>query len=67
MKIYFILFVQFVHTFAQKNDVPFVFIEDGALIGSYRQTLEGKPYAAFEGIPYAAPPLEDLRFMVSDL
>ena len=41
-------------------------IDDGAGIGSLKQTVnKAKNYCSFLGIPYAQPPIEDLRFEVS--
>ncbi|KAJ9583744.1 hypothetical protein L9F63_021907 [Diploptera punctata] len=37
-------------------------ITQGGLIGSTWQTLHGKDFCSYQGIPYAAPPVEDLRF-----
>ncbi|KAF2904194.1 hypothetical protein ILUMI_01986 [Ignelater luminosus] len=46
------------------------FGEDGPLLetllgkvkGHYKQSYGGRRFAAFEGIPYAKPPIDDLRF-----
>merc|ERR1711872_350284 len=35
---------------------------DGPVIGSIRQSNDGLPFASFEGIPFASPPVGDLRF-----
>lgn len=36
----------------------------GSLIGSYMETTNGNKIKAFRGIPYAEPPVGDLRFKV---
>ncbi|CAH2011924.1 unnamed protein product [Acanthoscelides obtectus] len=42
--------------------VPKASIPQGALEGSYKRSYFGRTFSAFEGIPYAKPPVEDLRF-----
>ncbi|XP_077284724.1 juvenile hormone esterase-like [Arctopsyche grandis] len=39
-----------------------VTIKQGGLRGTLETSSEGKTYASFKGIPYAKPPLGDLRF-----
>lgn len=39
-------------------------VKQGTVIGKQNQLLNGQPYYAFKGIPYAVPPLGDLRFKV---
>lgn len=36
----------------------------GSLSGSYFTSRSGRPFVAFRGIPYAKPPVDDLRFKV---
>nr|CAH7761876.1 unnamed protein product [Callosobruchus chinensis] len=42
--------------------LPEVSIPQGALRGSYRYSYHSRKFSAFEGIPYAKPPVGDLRF-----
>lgn len=37
-------------------------IDDGKIIGRYMTSISGRTIRAFLGIPYAAPPIGDLRF-----
>jgi len=44
---------------------PQAFPKSGAVEGIVMQTIKGRSMAAFMGIPYALPPVDDLRFRVS--
>lgn len=44
---------------------PIVNIKNGTLEGSLMKSRKGREFAAFRGIPYALPPLGELRFEVS--
>lgn len=44
---------------------PTVTIEQGTLIGTTRIDHNGNTFYSFQGIPYAKPPIEELRFKVS--
>lgn len=47
-------------------DMIEVDIESGRIRGKRSSTLfQEKPYYSFRGIPYAQPPIKDLRFKVS--
>lgn len=37
----------------------------GILVGRYMTTHSGKGVRAFRGVPYAQPPVDDLRFKVN--
>lgn len=44
---------------------PLINIPTGAIRGTYKKSEGGRVYAAFEGIPYARPPVGKYRFRVS--
>ncbi|XP_074041267.1 juvenile hormone esterase isoform X2 [Leptinotarsa decemlineata] len=47
----------------QSEGDPIVTIEDGKIRGRHDETVDlKKPYITFQGIPYAKPPLGNLRF-----
>ncbi|XP_047122180.1 venom carboxylesterase-6-like [Schistocerca piceifrons] len=48
--------------FSTKGDDVFVTVENGGLRGVVATSLNGALYNQFRGIPYATPPLGDLRF-----
>ncbi|XP_058803728.1 esterase FE4-like [Phymastichus coffea] len=41
---------------------PVVEIQDGQIRGVIKKTVDGREYCAFLGVPYAKPPIGDLRF-----
>lgn len=44
------------------GDVPTVVTPNGVVKGQIKQSYKGRDYMAFEGIPYAKPPVGELRF-----
>lgn len=44
---------------------PRVCIEDGCLRGTFMKGYQAGPFEAFMGIPFAKPPVGQLRFAVS--
>lgn len=63
-----LIFLQAVTSNKDLQDVlydPSVEIPDGQIIGTYGETVNGTKYVAFKGIPYAQPPIGNLRFAVS--
>lgn len=45
-----------------------VVIKQGTLKGLHYQThVSKKPYVSFLGVPYAKPPVKELRFKVSNV
>jgi hypothetical protein len=47
------------------TEFPTVAVQQGTLQGTNYKTVWDKEYLAFLGIPYAKPPVGDLRFRVS--
>lgn len=45
--------------------IPRVKTPSGSLKGYYKLSQNGRRYEAYEGIPYALPPVGKLRFKVS--
>lgn len=46
---------------------PVVEVKQGKLQGTIRKSvLTGNEYYSFQGIPFAKPPIKDLRFQVSE-
>ncbi len=44
---------------------PYVTLPQGTLMGSVMKSAKGREFQAFQCIPYAKPPIDDLRFKVS--
>jgi hypothetical protein len=51
----------------KETDKPIVRTRLGKLRGQVDVSVSGRSYASFLGIPYAKPPLDDLRFAVITL
>lgn len=49
----------------EEGDVPIVMTSVGKVSGIREKTTEGKTFFSYYGIPYAKPPVGDLRFKVS--
>lgn len=47
------------------DDRPTVQTPLGTIVGSYEKSYEGNTYASYLGIPFAKPPVGNLRFAVS--
>nr|AVM18971.1 odorant degrading protein 1 [Holotrichia parallela] len=54
------IYSSFSGTLANENLI--VSLSDGLVQGSYRESYDGRKFIAFEGIPYARPPIGNLRF-----
>lgn len=46
------------------SEEPVVTVKNGTLVGTIMKARKGREYAGFRGIPYALPPLGELRFKV---
>lgn len=60
----FHIFILCVHIFGFNCEDLQVEIPQGKLVGATRTNLDGGTYYSFQSIPYAKPPLGDLRFKV---
>lgn len=49
---------------ASPHSAPTVHVHQGTLTGTYLTSRYGRTFAAFQGIPYAQPPIGNLRFKV---
>ncbi|KAL3274199.1 hypothetical protein HHI36_015615, partial [Cryptolaemus montrouzieri] len=62
MEIVFCYFILIFSVFATCQEVPRVDIPLGKIEGFLEKTINGKIFHAFEGIPYASPPIGKHRF-----
>lgn len=63
-QIFFLCLIVTVHTDMAKQ-APVVKTLTAELVGYYKESHNGRLYGAFEGVPYALPPVKSLRFLVS--
>lgn len=63
MKLLTFIFLELITTIVVISN-PVVQIKNGTLEGIFMESRKGRKIAAFMGIPYAVPPLGDLRFEV---
>jgi hypothetical protein len=47
------------------GDAPQVTVKQGTLQGHYLTSRNGRRFVGFQGVPYAKPPLGEMRFRVS--
>jgi Carboxylesterase type B len=47
------------------DNIPQVTVAQGALRGHYLTSRKGRQIVGFQGVPYAKPPLREMRFRVS--
>ncbi len=45
-------------------ELPEVELPEGTLLGGLRASYSGRVFSSFQGVPYAAPPVGDLRYAV---
>lgn len=63
VKLFLLLIIH--QTLAFPYDSPVTLVSNGYIRGSYKNSFNGRRYRAFEGIPYAVPPVGNLRFEVN--
>lgn len=61
----FLSFALFCFAACTEDDAPIVETKEGLLRGKFMSTNNGRKLYAFTSIPYARPPLGELRFQVS--
>ncbi|KAJ0176433.1 hypothetical protein K1T71_007612 [Dendrolimus kikuchii] len=61
LELLLILFLLATHSVSQSLN-PVVLVSHGAVQGSWKVSTDGRPFASFEGIPYARPPVDEYRF-----
>lgn len=61
MYFYIKLFFLYILSIELINTEPLVQIKQGVLNGIYKLSRSGQNYSAFLGIPYAQPPIKELR------
>lgn len=65
MKLTFVYLLTLIYLSNQIYGELIVKINEGLIKGQYGITRNGKIFASYTGIPYAEPPVCNLRFMVS--
>lgn len=61
LKVLFLISISVVLVLSEES-APRVCIEDGCLLGKHFTSQKGSAYEAFLGVPYARPPVGELRF-----
>lgn len=64
-KIFILTVLKLSHYIANMSPEPIVTIKQGVLKGQTEKTKSGVEFNSFLGIPYAQPPIGELRFKVS--
>lgn len=49
----------------ESQDPTLVTVNEGQLRGIEEEAVDGKPFYSFRGIPFAKPPVHELRFEVT--
>lgn len=65
MKLSIVLFCLGLAVHANSEEAPTVRTPLGGLKGYYKISQNGRQYEAYEGVPYALPPVGKLRFKVN--
>ncbi|XP_077288427.1 venom carboxylesterase-6-like [Arctopsyche grandis] len=60
--LFLVIFVLVQGQIVEQQDDVRLEIDQGKLAGHWKKSLNGRKYAAFEGIPFAKPPVGDRRF-----
>lgn len=59
-----LLNIQYFSGYCDEVSDPVVTIEQGSLKGKIQSGVNGQKYYSYQGIPYAEPPIGELRFQV---
>lgn len=63
----FFLFILYLSKLLLAEQSPERIIQQGKLKGKFEESKSGRKFSAFTGIPYAKPPVKELRFKVMSI